>query len=75
MYWSIHVLPLSELHEAMMNVKEKPSHIKQSDWDDVDIPELTREDFARMRPVSEVLPDIVDAFQQNGGFISITDKV
>lgn len=32
-----------------------------ADQPDADSPELTRADFARMRPASEVLPDIVGA--------------
>jgi uncharacterized protein (DUF4415 family) len=43
---------------------KKPKHIKQKDWDDVDIPELTNEDFKRMRPASEVLPEIVKAYKE-----------
>jgi uncharacterized protein (DUF4415 family) len=40
-------------------MKRKPEHIRQEDWDDVDIPELTEEDFKRMRPAREVLPEIL----------------
>ena len=35
--------------------RKKPAHISQKDWDDADIPELTAEDFRRMRPAREVL--------------------
>jgi uncharacterized protein (DUF4415 family) len=35
--------------------RRKPVHISQKDWDDADIPELTEEDFRRMRPAREVL--------------------
>jgi len=35
--------------------RKKPDHISQKDWDDADIPELTAEDFRRMRPAREVL--------------------
>lgn len=41
------------------NQKTKPDHISQTDWDDVDIPELTDADFQRMRPAHEVLPEIL----------------
>lgn len=41
--------------------KRKPAHISQADWDDVDVPELTDEDFRRMRPASEVLPEQIGA--------------
>ena len=57
-----------------MNMKEKPDYIRQSDWDDVDIPELTGEDFARMRPATELLPEVVVVFRQNGGFIPIAER-
>ena len=43
---------------------KKPKDIKQKDWDDVDIPELTNEDFKRMRPASEVVPEIVKAYKE-----------
>jgi len=39
--------------------KRKPKHISQEDWDSVDSPEWTREDFARAKPAREVLPKIV----------------
>jgi len=40
-------------------MKTKPEHISQEDWDDADIPELTEDDFARMRPASEVLYELL----------------
>jgi uncharacterized protein (DUF4415 family) len=46
-----------------MKKKKKPSHISQEDWDDVDIPELTEEDFKRMRPATEAVPEIVAAYR------------
>ncbi len=45
-------------------MKKKPDHISQSDWDDVDSPELTEEDFKQMRPASEVLPKVVSAYRK-----------
>lgn len=42
-------------------MKRKPSTISQADWDEVDSPELTAEEMARMRPASEVLPGLVGA--------------
>ena len=47
--------------------KRKPDDISQEDWDAVDIPELTEEDFARMRPASEVVPEIVEAYRRSRG--------
>jgi uncharacterized protein (DUF4415 family) len=40
-----------------MSDRKKPAGISQKDWDELDIPELTEADFARMRPAHEVLPD------------------
>ena len=34
---------------------------------DPDNPELTAEDFARMRPAAEVVPDIVEAYRRSRG--------
>jgi uncharacterized protein (DUF4415 family) len=36
---------------------ERPADISQEDWDDLDIPEWTEEDFARARPFREVFPE------------------
>jgi len=44
-----------------MTAKHKPEHISQEDWDSVDVPELTDEELARMRPAAEVLPEVVAA--------------
>jgi uncharacterized protein (DUF4415 family) len=44
-----------------MGRKRKPDHISQVDWDDAEIPELTVEDFRRMRPAREVLPKLIGA--------------
>lgn len=41
---------------------KKPKHISQEDWDSVDSPEWTKEDFRRARPAREVVPDIVAAY-------------
>ena len=42
-----------------MKTPRKPDNISQKDWDDLDIPELTDVDFARMRPAREVFPGVV----------------
>ena len=44
-----------------MGKRKKPPHISQADWDDAEIPELTAEDFRRMRPAREVLPKLIGA--------------
>ncbi|MBI2253452.1 MAG: BrnA antitoxin family protein [Proteobacteria bacterium] len=38
---------------------KKPAHISQEDWDDVDSPEWTADDFARARPAAEIVPGVV----------------
>lgn len=50
----------------VMKTPKKPDHISQEDWDSVDIPELTDEDFARMRPAREVFLDL-DKFPKPKG--------
>lgn len=44
-----------------MTRPRKPRRISQAEWDDGEIPELTAEDFRRMRPAREVLPKILGA--------------
>lgn len=44
-----------------MGRKRKPDNISQAEWDDAEIPELTVEDFRRMRPAREVLPKLIGA--------------
>ena len=46
-----------------MTAKHKPEHISQEDWDSVEVPELTDEELARMRPAAEVLPEVVAAYK------------
>ncbi len=46
-----------------MTAKRKPEHISQEDWDSVEVPELTDEELARMRPAAEVLPEVVAAYK------------
>lgn len=38
--------------------KKKPDDISQEDWDSVDSPEWTAEDFARARPAREVFAEL-----------------
>lgn len=54
---------------------KKPKQISQQAWDDVDIPELTDADFARMRPASEVTPAIVTAYRRLRGKQKTPTKV
>lgn len=46
-----------------MTTPKKPEHVSQEDWDSVDVPDLTEEELARMRPASEVVPEIVAAYK------------
>ena len=43
-----------------MKHPKKPDHISQQDWDDLDIPEWTAEDFAKARPVREMHPELAE---------------
>jgi uncharacterized protein (DUF4415 family) len=45
--------------------KRKPSWISQEDWDAVDSPEVTDEQFKNMRPMREVFPDLVAALEED----------
>jgi uncharacterized protein (DUF4415 family) len=50
----------------MRKPPEKPSDILQEDWDAVDVPEATAEDFARARPFKEVFPEQYKAWKRMG---------
>ena len=50
----------------MRKSPEKPSDISQEDWDAVDVPEATAEDFARARPFKEVFPEQYKAWKRMG---------
>lgn len=52
---------------STLKTKRKPDHISQEDWDAVDSPELTDEMLKRMRPASEVVPEIVEAHRRSRG--------
>ena len=49
-----------------MGSPEKSSHISQGDWESVDVPELTAEDFARSRPFKGVFPQQHKAWKKAG---------
>ena len=51
----------------MSQRKRKPANISQKDWDDVDSPPLTAAEMRRMRPASEVVPEIVEAYRRSRG--------
>jgi uncharacterized protein (DUF4415 family) len=50
----------------MRKPPEKPSDISQEDWDAVDVPEATAEDFARARPFKEIFPEQYKAWKRVG---------
>ena len=50
----------------MRKPPEKPSDISQQNWDAVDVPEATAEDFARARPFKEIFPEQYKAWETNG---------
>ena len=39
----------------MSKTPKRPAHISKEDWDSVDVPEQTAEDFRAMRPAAEAL--------------------
>ncbi len=43
-----------------MRARNKPPHIAQEDWDDVDSPPLTNEELASMRPLRKTFPDLAE---------------
>ena len=47
--------------------KLKPDHISQKEWDALDVREWTRADFAKARPASDVLPEVVEAYRRSRG--------
>ena len=51
----------------MSNNIERPPHISQEDWDAVDVPELTDEQMAQMRPFAEMFPVQYAAQKNKGG--------
>jgi len=50
----------------MRKPPETPSDISQQDWDAVDVPEATAEDFARARPFKEIFPEQYKAWKRMG---------
>lgn len=46
---------------------EKPSHIAQDEWDAVDVPEMTDEEFARAVPFKQAHPDAYAAWKRGPG--------
>ena len=46
---------------------EKPAHISQDDWDVVDIPEISDEEFAGAKPFSEVFPVVYETWKRGRG--------
>ncbi|HEY4943198.1 MAG TPA: hypothetical protein VII56_17340 [Rhizomicrobium sp.] len=51
--------------EVVRLAKRRPKHISQSDWDAVDSPPLTASQLKRMRPASQVLPNLVDNIRRS----------
>jgi len=54
---------------------KKPPEISQEDWDSVDVPEMTDEDFARARPFKEVFPEQYEAWKRMRDSQAATPKV
>ena len=51
----------------MIGHPEKPAEISQDDWDAVDVPELSDEELAGMRPFKEVFPEQYAAWKRGPG--------
>ncbi|MCH2520128.1 MAG: BrnA antitoxin family protein [Dehalococcoidia bacterium] len=56
-------------------MKKRPKHISQEDWDAVDSPPLTGEQLARMRPMREVHPEIVESYLRSRGAQKAPTKI
>ena len=50
-----------------MKDSKRPSHISQADWDAVEIPEATAEDFKRAKPFKEVFPEPFAGWKRRRG--------
>ena len=50
-----------------MTKRKKPEHVRQTDWDAVDIPELDAKTLARMRPARDAVPEVVAAYRRSRG--------
>lgn len=48
-------------------MSKKPRYISQEEWDSVDVPEWTEEDWQRAGPAAEVLPDVVEEYRRTRG--------
>jgi len=58
-----------------MSKKREPKTIPEDRWDAVNSPELTDEDFARMRPAEEVVPELAEAYRRTRGLQKAPKKV
>ncbi len=56
-------------------MKKRPKHISKEAWDAVDSPPLTDEQLARMRPMREVPPEIVESYLRSRGAQKAPTKV
>ena len=50
-----------------MTGPRKPDHVSQEDWDDMDIPEWSEQDFRNARPTAEAVPELADAYRRSRG--------
>lgn len=58
-----------------LKTAKKPKNVSKSDWDSLDNPEWTREDFRCARPASEIFPDIVAAYRRTRSTQPNTNKI
>lgn len=59
----------------MTALPEKPEGVSLEDWNDVDVPELTDEEFATAVPFKHAHPDVYAAWERNSGVREHKDKV
>ena len=53
---------------------EKPDHISREDWDAVDVPEATDQEFARAVPFKEAHPEAYTGWKRGLGRPTIDDR-
>ncbi len=51
----------------MTDSRKKPDYITQEDWDAVDVPEASDEEFARAVPFAQLFPYAAQSLKRQGG--------
>ncbi len=50
-----------------MKKRKKPDHISATEWADVNSPPLTEREFANMKPLRELFPDLAEFSRRKRG--------